>query len=366
MGARALIFSDPSFLLIGAALTALVLVGLWSHGARRRKLAGFLGGRRALDRVSRADLSRYGIRRVLLLGLSCAALTVAAADPHWSEAPEPVPPVKRAILALDVSASMQAQDVEPTRLGRAVDVARRLVDDLEGHEVGLVLYAGRPYPLAPPTRDLDAIRYMLSGVTPTVATAYDPGTLMSLAIDESMALLARETDSTRVGASGAPPPEDMIVFLSDGDAAQPDEALDEALARAAEADVTVHAVGVGTEQATRIVMPRGTYQIGGTVTDANGVPALTSLDESTLRHLASAAGGIYAPAGDLSRLEEELGRPTVPPEPTATDAPPAWAAYDLPFLLGSLALVLVFLESLIGVTLPRRRRPAAVQAREAA
>lgn len=364
MGARALIFTDRSFLVIGAALTGLVLVGLWSHGARRRKLAGFLGGRRALDRVSRADLSRYGIRRTLLLGLACAALAIAAAGPHWSETPEPVPPVKRAILALDVSASMQAQDVQPTRLARAVEVARRLVDDLEGHEVGLVLYAGRPYPLAPPTRDLAAIRYMLSGVTPTVATAYDPGTQMSLAIDEAMALLSREADSGAATVPPGPPPEDMIVFLSDGDAPEPDEALDDALARAADAAVTIHAVGVGTEESTRIVMPRGTYQIGGTVTDANGVPALTRLDEPTLRRLVSAESGTYVRADDVSRLDEELRRPTVPPDPDPTDAPPAWAAYDLPFLLGSLALAFVFLESLIGVTLPGRR-PAPFRPREA-
>lgn len=356
MGAPALIFTDTSFLLIGAALTALVLVGLWSHGVRRRKLARFLGGRRALDRVSRADLSRFGVRRTLLLGLASAALAVAAADPHWADAPEPVPPVKRAVIALDISASMQAADVQPTRLARAVDVANRLVDDLEGQEVGLLLYAGRPYPLAPPTFDHHAIRYMLSGVTPTVASAYDPGTQMSLAIDEAMALLSRFTDSTDAEGPPLPPPEDMIVFVSDGDSEEPDGALDEALERAAEAGVTVHAVGVGTDEATRIVMPRGTYQIGGTVTDERGTPALTRLDESTLRHLTDDGDGIYAPAGDLAVLDAELQSPTLPPDPDPLDAPPAWAAYDLPFLLGVLALALVFLESLIGVTLPGRSR----------
>ncbi|MGD2045445.1 MAG: VWA domain-containing protein [Gemmatimonadota bacterium] len=358
MGARALIFTDASYLVIGAALTALVLVGLWSHGVRRRKLARFLGGRRALDRVSRADLSRYGVRRTLLLGLASAALAVAAAGPHWADAPEPVPPVKRAVLAIDISASMQAADVRPTRLAQAVDVARGLVDDLEGQEVGLVLYAGRPYPLAPPTRDLHAIRYMLSGVAPTVASAYDPGTQMSLAIDEAMALLNRVTDSTDAeppsAAARVVPPEDMIIFVSDGDSQGPEEGLDEALERADEAGITVHAVGVGSEEATRIVMPRGTYQIGGTVTDELGAPALTRLDESTLRHLSETGAGIYARAGDVAALDAELQAPTVPPEPDPLDAPPAWAAYDIPFALGALALAFVFLESLIGLTLPRR------------
>ena len=354
MGAGPLTFTDPSLLLVGAALTGLILVGLWSHGVRRRKLARFLGGRRALDRVSRTDLSRFGFRRKLLLGLAGLALAGAAAEPHWSGAPEPVAPIKRAVLAIDVSASMQATDVEPTRLSEAREVALRLLDDLEGHEVGLLLYAGRSYPLAPPTSDLDAIRFLLSGVAPTMASSYDPGTLMSLAVDEAMALLVRGVDSTAVDGPAAPPPEEMIIFVSDGDSEEPDEALDEALARAIEAGIATHAVGIGTEEGSGMVMPRGTYQLGGPVVDATGAPGLSRLDDARLRRVA--AGGLYAPSGspdDLGALRAELREPTEPPAPDPADAPPAWAAYDLPFVLGVVALVCVFLESLIGMALPR-------------
>jgi len=363
VGVGALTFTDTSLLLIGATLTGLILVGLWSHGVRRRKLARFLGGRRALDRVSRADLSRFGMRRTLLLGLAGIALAGAAADPHWTEGPSPLAPVKRAILAIDVSASMQATDEEPTRLARATEAAHDLLDDLEGHEVGLVLYAGQSYPLAPPTYDLNAIRFLLDGVAPTMASSYDPGTLMSNAIDEAMALLA--PDSVVDAEPAPPPPEEMILFVSDGDAEGPDAALEDALARAAEAGITVHAVGVGGERGSGMVLPRGTYQLGGPVVDARGAPGVTRLDESTLRELAGAGGGRYAHAdnqGDLASLDAVLQAPTVPPDPDPADAPPAWAAYDLPFILGSIALACVFLESLIGLALPRLR---SVRTREA-
>jgi len=355
MGARALIFTDPSLLFIGAALTGLVLVGLWSHGARRRRLARFLGGQRALDRLSRADMYRFGVRRSLLLGFAGLALAGAAADPHPAELPEPIPPVKRAILAIDVSASMQAADAEPTRLALAASVAHRLVDDMEGQQVGLLLYAGRSYPMAPPTRDLDAIRFLLSGVAPTIASSYDPGTLMSVAIEESMALLARPVDSTAVVA-GAPPPEQMIILVSDGDSSEPDEALAEAAARASEAGIAVHAVGIGTAEGDGMIMPRGTYQMGGAVLDDRGVPGRSSLSEGTLRRIVSGGGGRYANAGsvqDLEALDAELRSPTVAPDPDPADAPPTWAAYDIPFLLGTFALALVLLESLLDVTLPR-------------
>jgi len=357
VGDRALTFTDPTLLVIGFVLTALVLVGLWSHGVRRRKLARFLGGGRALDRVSRRDLSRFGVRRTVLLGLAGVSLAAAAAGPHWEDAPEPpAPPVKRAILAIDVSASMQAADAAPTRLAEAVEIARGLLDDLEGQKVGLVLYAGRAYPLAPPTYDLNAIRFLLDGVAPTVASSYDPGTLMSTAVDEALALLSRGADSAAAVLPAPLPPEDMIVFLSDGDAPDPDADLADALQRARDADVKIHAVGVGTSRGSGMVMPRGTYQMGGPVLDGNGQPGVTRLNETALERLASEGSGLYANAstGDgLDALHADLLEPTVAPEVDPVDMPPPWARYDLPYVLGVFALALVFLESLIDVTLPR-------------
>ena len=356
MGARALIFTDPSLLIIGAALTALVLVGLWSHSTRRRRLAQFLGGRRALDRLSRSDLSRFGVRRTLLLGLAGVALAGAAADPHWTEEPEPQVPVKRVMLAIDVSASMQAADVDPTRLARGVEVARQILDDLEGQEVGLLLYAGRSYPLAPPTRDLNAIRFLLGGVAPTIASSYDPGSLMWLAVQEAMTLLARGADSVAFAEPAAPDPEQMIIFVSDGDSAEPDEALGDAIAMAREADIEVHAIGIGTTSGGGMIMPRGTYQMGGAILDDNGAPGQSRLNESTLARIASDGSGRYANAAnveDLEALYSELRAPTEAPERDPADSAPAWAGYDIPFLLGTFALAFVFLESLLDVTVPR-------------
>ncbi|HSH76209.1 MAG TPA: VWA domain-containing protein, partial [Longimicrobiales bacterium] len=133
-----MIWTDPSLLGLGAALTALVLLGLWSHAARRRRLAEFMGGRRATARLARPDLHRLGLHRLLLLGAAGLALSLAAAEPRWVSAPEPQPPVKRIVLAIDVSASMQAEDAAPTRLGRAVQVAHELLDSLEHQRVGLL------------------------------------------------------------------------------------------------------------------------------------------------------------------------------------------------------------------------------------
>ena len=386
---------DPSLLGIGAALTALVLVGLWSHARRRRLLAEFLGGRTAMKRLSRSDLYRVGVRRALLLTVAGAALAIAAAEPRWIEAPEPEPLVKRVILAIDVSASMQAEDAAPTRLGAAVSVAEQVLDSLDGHEVGLLLFAGTAYPLAPPTLDHDAVRFLLGGVTPRVASAQDPGTLLAVAIEESVALMDRSfttaagaigepgameaasepaSGAAAPGSDGLPVPagERLIVLIGDGDAGDRGEDVRAAVAAAREAGVGIHTIGVGTSAGAGMVMPSGTYQLGGRIVDANGRPGASRLREPLLQEIAEGAEGRYAHvdvAADVVTLQAALADLGPETEPVASAAAPSWARYDVPFVLGAVALALVVLESLLGMSLPRLRLPAArraSQAREAA
>ena len=382
-----MIWSDPSLLAVGAALTALVLLGLWSHQRRRRLVAEFLGGRAAMRRLSRLDLYRRGLRRALLLGSAGAALAVAAAEPHWEDAPPPPPPpLKQAVIAIDVSASMQAEDAAPTRLAAAVAAADSALTALAGHEVGLLVFAGTAYPLAPPTLDHRALRFLMSGLVPRLASAQDPGTLLSVAIDESLALLDRQpsetpgeaaprggaaaiptgagtiADAAAVGSADASPiaPQRadggrLIVIVSDGDAGDAERNVLAAVERAGEAGVDLYAIGVGTAAGGGMVMPSGTYQLGGPVVDARGAPGRSRLREPLLRQVATGDQGAYAHVDattDLAAMHVALADTGPAPEPVVDASTPMWARYDLPFVLGALALALVALESLVGMSLP--------------
>lgn len=365
MGAGPVTFLDPWFLQIGVGLSALVLVGLRSHAGRRRRLADFLGGRRAVHRLSRSNLYRLRVERALLLGMGGLALAAAAAEPHWSGSPE-VPPVKGVILAIDVSASMQATDVAPTRLARAAEVAGELLDALEDHRVGLLLFAGTGYPIAPPTRDHQALRFLLEGVTPTIASAWDPGSLLSAGIEEGVALLERQTlltvepDGPAVDADPVAQEregERLIVLLTDGEAGESDEDVSRAVEAAVEAGIGIHTIGVGTEQGAGMIIPTNAYQFGGPVLDATGAPSTSRLREPPLRALAAAGGGRYANAGSgaqLRALTGDLQTSESISERNPDEETPGWARYDLPFLLGLGALVLILIESLLDVTLPER------------
>ena len=365
MGVGPVTFLDPWFLQIGVGLSALVLVGLRSHARRRRRLADFLGGRRAVHRLSRSNLYRLRVERALLLGMGGLALAAAAAEPHWSGSPE-LPPVKSVILAIDVSASMQATDVAPTRLARATEVAGELLDALEDHRVGLLLFAGTGYPIAPPTRDHQALRFLLEGVTPTIASAWDPGSLLSAGIEEGVALLERQTlltvepDGPAVDADPVAQEregERLIVLLTDGEAGESDEDVSRAVEAAVEAGIGIHTIGVGTEQGAGMIIPTNAYQFGGPVLDATGAPSTSRLREPPLRALAAAGGGRYANAGSgaqLRALTGDLQTSESISERNPDEETPGWARYDLPFLLGLGALVLILIESLLDVTLPER------------
>ena len=361
-----MIFREPTLLQAGLALTLLVLVGVWRHQARRRRLGEFLGGRRAVGRLSRTNLYRVRVERLLLLGLAGGSLALASGEPRWPDAPEPSPQVNQVILALDVSASMQAADVSPTRLARAVGIAQALIDRLEDHRVGLLLFAGTGYPLAPPTHDHDALRFLLRGVTPTIASALDPGTRLSAAIGEAIALLDREA---RVAAETRGQPFALepaatlgvrhLVLIGDGDSGEDDEGVEGALETALEADLEVHTVGVGTEVGAGMLMPAGTYQLGGPVLDASGTRVVSRMQEPLLRNVASRSGGRYASGGSqgaVRELGDAMAEPQADADPRLTEDVSLLGRYDLPFVFGLLALVLVFAESLLDVVLPGRRR----------
>ena len=331
-------FLNPAFLMFGVALAILVVLALGRHARRRRRLAQFLGGKRAVRRLSGSNLYRLRVERILLLGLAGLAIAAAAAEPRWQAEPTP-PPVRTVVVAIDLSASMQASDVSPTRLAQAIELADELIQTLESDRVGLLLFGGSTYPLAPPTHDHGALRYFLTGLTPTMASAYDPGTLISVGIREAAALAV---------ADGEPDSERSIILIGDGEAAEAEAAVLAEVRAAADQGIAIHAIGMGTAQGGEMVMPQATYQVGGQVVDPSGVPAISRLNEPLLERIAEAGSGRYAHAAneaalrDLHRFFE------------AQEAVPPWARYELTFLFILAALAGLLIESLLDVRLPGR------------
>ena len=333
-------FSQPAFLPLGAAVALLVVLGLWRHAVRRRRLASFLGGTPAVRRLSGSDLHRLRVERMLLVGGVCLAIAAAAAEPRWAVSAPPAPP-RTVVIAIDVSASMQAADVAPNRLARAVGVAEELIGALEDQRVGLLLFSGSAYPLAPPTFDRGVVRRLLSGVTTTTASAHDPGTLMEVGLEEAATLSTG--DQERAG-------ERWVVLIGDGDTQESAEALQSVARAIVDRGVRIHTIGVGTAEGGALQMPRAPYQLGGPVLDERGAPARSRLDGVVLERIAEEGRGSYANADDgpaLADVHASFER--------AVSTSPWWLRYDLASLLVLLALAGLLAESLLELRLPMRR-----------
>ena len=215
-----------------------------------------------------------------------AALLVGVARPHASVS---VPREEATVLlALDVSASMTATDVRPSRLAAARRAAERFVRDVpEKFQVGVVSVASRAVAVVPPTADRETIRAGLASLRPGEGTALGDAIALSLE-------LAR-----RAGAPGRPRPPAAILLISDGAQTVGRTTAAAAARRARALRTPVYTVAVGT--------PNG--QIERTLTGGYREITRVPPDPRTLQRVAATSGGEFFTAPDdkrLSRVYERL------------------------------------------------------------
>lgn len=225
----------------------------------------------------------------LWLGLGSALVLAALARPQWGNLEETVFDQSREVLiALDLSASMLAEDVKPTRLARAKLLIGALLDELQGERVGLAVFAGTAFLQVPMSSDYEIMRDILTGL--------DPSYLPQAGTDYAgMLRVANEAFGQSTAA------DKFLIVLSDGEAHDPNwrQALEELKKK----EVKIISLGIGTPSGG--LVPDGQ---GGVVKDGRGAAVLSRLEPSTLEELAQATGGVYREASnwvDLSELIKE-------------------------------------------------------------
>jgi len=219
----------------------------------------------------------------LCLGLILAA--VALARPQWGRLEEPVFDQSREIIvAIDLSRSMLADDIKPSRLDRARLLTQSLLENTPGERVGLIVFAGTAFLQSPLSADHEIIRDFLPLLDPDFLPA--GGT-------DYRALLATALDAFSDSAA-----DRFLVILSDGEADRDDwRALAET---ARERDIRILTLGIGTPAGA--MLPDGE---GGFIKDQRGAVVLSKLDDTTLRELARITDGVHTDASqwvDLAAL----------------------------------------------------------------
>jgi len=315
---------DAPIVIILAPLVAIAIwaAGAWARRARVRRAAAWSD---STARIARAA-GRLGAPA---LGLAAGLAAVALSGPRWGE--ERIVTETRGlnlVIAIDISRSMLAEDAKPSRLGRALREARRLVQDLDGDRLGLSAFAGTSYILSPLSVDGSALTLYLDALDPDVAS--EGGTSLAPALAQGIDLLAASPEIA----------DRVIVMFTDGEA---HDSLEQALQEARRlSGLGIHLILVaeGGRQPTKIPVRDDRGTLVSWQQDASGAPILTSRREEVLGAIADAAQGTIVAAelpdqaGAVRDLVASYKRAMATESRTQRGRPRAW----IPLLLAGLVL----------------------------
>jgi Ca-activated chloride channel family protein len=274
-------FSEPFWLLAGLAACGTLLWAWRRYDARQRAaLATFASSHLLAQLTASFSTARRNWKRGLFLA-AVGCLFIALARPQagfrWEEDKRRGIEV---VFAVDTSRSMLTPDVKPDRLTRAKLAVDDFVSHLNGDGAGLIAFAGNAFLQCPITIDYDAFHESLAALD--TATIPRGGTDIGSAIREAQAALQNR-----------PSTDKLLVLLTDGEDL---EGNDLTAAKAAAKDgMKIYTVGVGTAHGDLIPIPA--EQDGGFVKDESGQFVKSHLDETGLKAIAAATGGLYEPLG---------------------------------------------------------------------
>jgi Ca-activated chloride channel family protein len=317
---------DLPFLIPVAPFVGLVFALLaWLARARR------VGRARRWSAPFGRAAHRLGRFSPIAIGIAAAAATFALAGPRWGSRLV-VTETKglNVVLAVDISRSMLAEDVSPSRLERAKRQARRLVQDLSGDRIGLVAFSEQSFILSPLTVDDGALHMMIDALDPDLSSSQ--GTSLANVLDQSRELLF----------AGDPIADRVLVMITDGEAHDTLPGVLEAAERLHRDRVHLVLMGEGTTEPTPIPVRTPEGEFLGFQRDPAGEMVSTWRRDDIITRIADAAHGVVVPA-DLANqagaVREIIAAYKRAPQASSTsrhDISRAW----IPLLAAALVLLL--------------------------
>jgi Ca-activated chloride channel homolog len=196
------------------------------------------------------------------------------------------------ILGFDVSGSMLAEDIEPSRLEAAKAVALEFVERQPPTlQIGVVAFSNNGFAVQAPTNEREQILESISRLSPQQGTSLGQGIMAALNTIESGSgrfNMDEEAETTELPQPEGTSPSAVIVLLTDGENNEVPDPL-EAAQIAADRDIRIYTIGIGSTE--------------GTVVEVNGFSVHTRLDETTLQRIADISGGSYYHADSFEDLQ---------------------------------------------------------------
>ena len=266
-------FEEPAYLYLLLLLPLLVAFYLYSNYRRRKAIRRF--GDPVLMASLMPDVSKHrpDVKFSILL-LAIGLFSVLLARPQFGSKLETV---KRqgieVIIALDISNSMLAEDVQPSRLQKAKRIVAQLVDRMENDKVGMIVFAGDAFTQLPITSDYISAKMFLETIDPSLITK----------------------QGTAIGGR-------TVILITDGE--NHEGGVEEAIKRATDKGIQVNVLGVGSPDGSPIPAAGGNdYR-----RDREGNVVVTRLNEQMCQEIARAGKGIYARVDNTNNAQRAIAK----------------------------------------------------------
>jgi Ca-activated chloride channel family protein len=284
-------FANPDYLYLLLLVPVIILLFI-ANVIRRRKALKRLGDLNLVEKlIPEMSGARPVVKIVLQLTAFVAAVIMLARPQFGSRMEDVKKQGVEVIIALDVSNSMLAEDIQPDRLTRAKQAITRLIDNLDNDRIGLIVFAGDAYTQIPVTTDYISAKMFLATIGPEMVPKQ--GTSIGAAIN-----LGVRSFSPGEGKSKA------MIIITDGENHEDDPLA--AAQEAAKAGIVIHTIGIGSTEGVPI--PVAGYK-KDYLRDVEGNTVISKLDEEILKKIAVAASGSYVRASNSNLgLDEVFGQ----------------------------------------------------------
>ena len=320
-------FEDPIYLWMLLIIPILVLVRFMVWRKRKRNLRKF--GDPSLLKEMMPDVSKYRptIKFCLLLSAITILIFMIARPQVGSKISHEKREGIEVLIALDISNSMLAQDVIPSRLEKSKLLIEDLVDHFTNDKVGLVVFAGDAFVQLPITNDYVSAKMFLQNINPSLITTQ--GTDLARAISLSQSCF---TQREHIGRA--------IIVITDGE--DHEGGALEAAREAYKKGINVFILGVGTSKGAPI--PDGN---GGYLKDNSGQTVLSALNEQMCQQVAKAGNGVYIHVDNTSDAQERLNKELSKLQSGISDTV-VYSEYNEQFqIFGIILLLLLIVETIL-------------------
>lgn len=321
-------FENPTYLFLLILLPILAVIFVWSNIKRKRNIQKYGDPELLGALMPEVSSGRYNLKFWLTFA-ALFFLIILAARPQFGSKKETI---KRqgieAVIALDISNSMLAQDVAPSRLEKSKKIISKIVDDMQDDKIGLIVFAGDAFIQLPITSDFISAKMFLETISPNLITSQ--GTDIKAAINMATRSFTPRDDVGRA-----------IIIITDGE--NHEGGAEEAAKAAADKGMLVYVLGVGSPEGSPIPGDRANdYR-----KDKDGNVIVTRLNEQMCQEIAKAGSGAYIRV-DNSNASQKLLQKELDKLAKADVETTVYSDYDEQFqVIAWIALILLVVEILI-------------------